>query len=74
MPTVVYVACAGPAEIHRFAFDQDRGELAPLDVVAVPGRDGPSWPGTATTSSALSSPRSSSSAKRWISVGPAQVT
>jgi len=26
-PTVVYVACAGPAEIHRFALDEDRGEL-----------------------------------------------
>jgi 6-phosphogluconolactonase len=42
MPTVVYVACAGPTEIHRFALDEDRGALAPLDVVAVPGHSGPS--------------------------------
>lgn len=42
MPAVVYVACAGPAEIHRFALDEARGALEPLDVVAAPGRDGPS--------------------------------
>jgi 6-phosphogluconolactonase len=42
MPTVVYVACAGPTEIHRFALDEERGALALLDVVTVPGRDGPS--------------------------------
>jgi 6-phosphogluconolactonase len=42
MPTIVYVACAGPAEIHRFALDEERGALEPLDVVSVPGRDGPS--------------------------------
>lgn len=42
MPTVVYVACAGPTEIHRFALDEARGALEPLDVVAVPGHDGPS--------------------------------
>jgi 6-phosphogluconolactonase len=42
MPTVVYVACAGPTEIHRFALDADRGTLAPLDVVPVPGSAGPS--------------------------------
>jgi 6-phosphogluconolactonase len=42
MPTLVYVACAGPTEIHRFALDEARGALEPLDVVAVPGRDGPS--------------------------------
>jgi 6-phosphogluconolactonase len=41
-PTVVYVACAGPTGIHRFALDAGRGALALLDVVAVPGRDGPS--------------------------------
>ncbi|HLH86888.1 MAG TPA: lactonase family protein [Xanthobacteraceae bacterium] len=42
MATVVYIACAGPAEIHRFALDEERGALEPLDVVALPGRDGPS--------------------------------
>ena len=42
MPTVVYVACAGPTEIHRFALDEDRGALEPLDVVPVPGGAGPS--------------------------------
>jgi len=42
MPTVVYVACAGPTEIHRFALDAERGALEPLGVVSVPGRDGPS--------------------------------
>src|ERR1700742_2250419 len=42
MPTVVYVPCAGPTEIHRFALDEERGALEPLDVVAVPGHNGPS--------------------------------
>jgi 6-phosphogluconolactonase len=42
MPTVVYVACAGPTEIHRFVLDEERGALAALDVVAVPGGAGPS--------------------------------
>ena len=64
MPIVVYVACAGPAEIHRFALDEDRGELRALDVVAVPGRDGPSpsnlpmalAPGHATLYAALRTP------------------
>jgi 6-phosphogluconolactonase len=64
MPTVVYVACAGPAEIHRFALDEERGELEPLDVTAVPGRDGPSpsnlpmalAPGHATLYAALRTP------------------
>ena len=63
MATVVYIACAGPAAIHRFALDEERGALAPLDVVAVPG-DGPSpsnlpmafAPGGATLYAALRSP------------------
>ena len=42
MTTIVYVACAGPTEIHRFALDAERGALAPLDAVTVPGRDGAS--------------------------------
>jgi 6-phosphogluconolactonase len=42
MPTVVYVACAGPTEIRRFALDEERGTLAPLDVVPVPGHAGAS--------------------------------
>src|SRR6185437_10996167 len=41
-PTIVYVACAEPTEIHRFALDAERGTLAPLDVVPVPGHVGPS--------------------------------
>ena len=64
MPTVVYVACAGPTEIHRFALDEERGALEPLDVVPVPGHDGPSpsnlpmafGPGDATLYAALRSP------------------
>src|SRR5580704_15863718 len=42
MTTIVYAACAGPTEIHRFALDAERGALTPLDAVTVPGRDGAS--------------------------------
>jgi 6-phosphogluconolactonase len=64
MSTLVYVACAGPTEIHRFALDTGRGVLEPLDVVLVPGRDGPSpsnlpmafAPGGATLYAALRTP------------------
>ncbi len=64
MPTVVYVACAGPTEIHRFALDAERGTLAPLNVVAVPGHDGASpsnlpmafGPGRTTLYAALRTP------------------
>lgn len=42
MPTIVYLACAGPTEIHRFALDAGHGTLAPLDAVSVPGSAGPS--------------------------------
>jgi 6-phosphogluconolactonase len=42
MATIVYVACAGPREIHRFALDAEHGTLTPLDVVSVPGSAEPS--------------------------------
>ena len=42
MATIVYVACAGPREIHCFDLDAERGALKLLDVVAVPGGDEPS--------------------------------
>jgi 6-phosphogluconolactonase len=42
MATIVYVACAGPREIHCFDLDAERGMLRLLDVVAVPGGDEPS--------------------------------
>lgn len=39
MATIVYVACAGPREIHCFDLDAQSGALKPLDVVAVPGEE-----------------------------------
>ena len=42
MATIVYVACAGPREIHRFGLDAEDGTLKLLDVVAVPGGEEPS--------------------------------
>src|ERR1700738_3023931 len=42
MATIVYVACAGPREIHCFDLDAESSALKPLDVVAVPGGEEPS--------------------------------
>jgi 6-phosphogluconolactonase len=42
MPTIVYVACAGPREIHCFDLDTESGALKLLDVAAVPGGEEPS--------------------------------
>jgi 6-phosphogluconolactonase len=42
MSTIVYVACAGPREIHCFDLDAEDGALKLLDVVAVPGGAEPS--------------------------------
>jgi 6-phosphogluconolactonase len=42
MATIVYVACAGPREIHCFDLDAEHGTLTLLDVVAVPGGEEPS--------------------------------
>jgi 6-phosphogluconolactonase len=42
MATIVYVACAGPREIHCFDLEAERGMLRLLDVVAVSGGEEPS--------------------------------
>ena len=42
MATIVYVACAGPREIHCFNLDAELGALELFDVVTVPGGDEPS--------------------------------
>jgi len=39
--SLVYVACAGTCEIHSFDLDSD-GALKPVDIVVVPGGNGPS--------------------------------
>src|SRR3954453_24223772 len=41
-PTVVYVACAESGDIHCFNLDAGSGRLSPLDVVSLPGKNGPS--------------------------------
>ena len=42
MTTMVYVACAEPREIMRFAMDPERGALSFVDSTHVPGIDQPS--------------------------------
>jgi 6-phosphogluconolactonase len=42
MTTMVYVACAEPREIVRYAMDRDSGALRQIDATYVPGLDQPS--------------------------------